>query len=145
MSSGIAFLFPPFFIAMWLGIGAVLAEISGWPALARRFRTEHRPTGQRWRRQVVMLGATRESGVTRIITSPAGLYLDVNPLFRFRRPPLLLPWSAVHHRGDRRFLWLRWHEIDLAGVTTLGVKPNAYQAIAPFLSATIAQPRPNER
>ena len=145
MPPAIAFLFPPFFIAMWLGVGAVLAEISGWPALARRFRSEQRPTGRRLRRQVVMLGPTHESAVTRIITSSAGLYLDVHPLFRFRRPPLLLPWSVVHHRSERRLLWLRWHEIDLAGITTLGVKPRAYEAIAPFLAATVAQPRPNER
>jgi hypothetical protein len=144
MPSAIALLFPPFFIAMWLGVGAALAEISGWPALARRFRTEQGPPGRRLRRQVVMLGPTHESGVTRIITSSAGLYLDASPLFRFRRPPLLLPWSAVRHRSERRLLWLRWHEIDLAGITILGVKPRAYEAIAPFLSTAITQPRPNE-
>ena len=111
-----------------------MAEISGWPALAREFRSNHRPLGICLRGQVVMLGPTSESGVTRLIISPAGLYLDAHPFFRFRRPPLLLPWSAVHYRDERRFLWRRWHEIDLGGITIIGVKPKAYQAIAPFLS-----------
>lgn len=145
MPTAIAFLFPPFFVTMWFGIGALLAEMSGWPALARQFRADQRPAGKRLRRQVVSLGPTHESGVTRIITGPAGLYLDVHPLFRFRRPPLLLPWSAVRYRSERRLLWLRWHELDLAGVTVVGVKPKAFKSIAPFLPAAFAQPRANER
>src|SRR5690349_9031123 len=108
MPPAIAFLFPLFFVAMWLLIGALLAEISGWPVLARQFRTTHRPAGSPLRHQVVALGPTSESGVTRIITSPAGLYLDTHPLFRFRRPPLLVPWTAIHYRSERRFLWRRW-------------------------------------
>jgi hypothetical protein len=140
MPLAIALLLPPSFVAMWLMIGALLAEISGWPALAREFRTTHRPAGSRLRNQVVALGPTSESGVTRIITSPAGLYLDSHPLFRFRRPPLLLPWTAIYYRGERRFLWRRWYEIDLAGITVIAVKPRAYQAIAPFLAGQHLDP-----
>ncbi len=125
---------------MWLMIGALLAEISGWPALARQFRTTHRPAGRRLRHQVVALGPTSESRVTRFITSPAGLYLDTHPLLRFRRPPLSLPWTVITYRSERRFLWRRWHEIDLAGITIIGVKPRAYQAIAQFLAGPHPDP-----
>ena len=128
-------LFPVFFVLMWLGVGTMLAELSGWPRLARTFPGGARPDGQRLRRQVVKIGSVNENGVTGIVVSAAGLYLDTMFLFRFRRPPVLIPWNLVRPLTERRFLWYRWHELDLGGITTISVRPEAYEAIVGRLAA----------
>lgn len=130
---------------MWLGVGALLAEFSGWPELAREFPAGSRPAGKRIRGQVVKVGVVGENGVTGIVLTPAGLYLDTMFLFRFRRPPVLVPWTFVRHSSDGQFLWYRWHEFDLAGVTTLSVRPAAYEAIVRYRSADTVHSMPNER
>jgi hypothetical protein len=126
-------MFALLFLAMWLGVGAMLAEMSGWSTLSRRYRVSARPDGRRLRSQVVMVGAVSERGVTHLIVGPAGLYLYANLLFRFRRPSLLVPWSAIHFVTERRLWWRRWYEFDIGGTTTLGVRGKAYESIVSFL------------
>jgi hypothetical protein len=128
-------LFPVIFVGMWLAIGALFAQMSGWSELANEFPGKFRPEGPRLRRQVVKLGSVNENGVTTLVLSTAGLFLESIFLFRFRRPPVLVPWPALRYLGERRFLWQRWHEFDLGGITTIGVKTKAYDAIARFASA----------
>lgn len=122
-------LFPIFFVAVWLGVCAVTAYVSRWPALAAHFRAAGRPEGQPVEGQVRGMGWANENGVTHLVVSAAGLYLYVNPLFRFGRPPLLLPWERVRFLRERQFLTRRFYEFDLAGVTTLTLTQAGYEAI----------------
>ena len=138
-------MFPVLFVAMWFGVGALLAEMSGWPDLARKFPGGPRPNGQRLRRQVIKIGSVNENGVTGIVVSESGLYLDAMLLFRFRRPPVLVPWDSVTYSTDRRFLWYRWHEFDLGGITTISVRPAAYEAMIHYRSTSVGHRLPNVR
>jgi hypothetical protein len=122
-------LLPAFFVAVWLGVCAVTAYVSRWPALAAHFRSAPRPEGRLVKGQVRGMGWANENGVTHMILAAAGLYLYVNPLFRFGRPPLLLPWERVRFLRERRFLTRRFYEFDLAGVTTLTLTQAGYDAI----------------
>jgi hypothetical protein len=137
--------FPVVFVSMWFGVGAVLAEMSGWPELARRFPGGIRPKGQRLSRQVVKIGSVNENGVTGIVVCAAGLYLDTMFLFRFRRPPVMVPWDSVRYTTERRFLWYRWYEFDLGDITTISVRPAAFEAIMQHQTARMAHPGPNVR
>ena len=65
---------------------------------------------------------------------------DAHPLFRFRRPPLLVPWPEVRYVGERRMLWRRAWVLDLGGITTVAVKKEAYVAIEPCISRRIGVP-----
>jgi hypothetical protein len=127
-------LFATLFLAMWLVVSAVCAVMSGWSTLAQKYRASARPDGRRLRGQVLWVGAVHESGVTRLIVGPGGLYLDSHPLFRFLRPPLLVPWNAIHYVAERKRWWRRQYEFDVGGTTTLWVKRKAYESIVSFLA-----------
>ena len=84
-------MFPLYFIGLWLLVGAQLARMSGWSALAENYRAERRPSGRVLFSQVMKIGSVSDSSVTRIIVAPEGLFLETILLFRFKRPALL-PW-----------------------------------------------------
>ena len=68
-----------------------------------------------------------------MIPSPVGLYLQSHPLLFFR-PPHLIPWSLIRYAGGHQFLWLHTRVLDLDGVTTVGVRDNAFREISPYLT-----------
>jgi len=132
------FWFPLYFVGLWLFVCTLLAEISRWPALARRFPGGQRPSGTVLRGQVVGVGLVGENNVTYLVPTPIGLYMYAHFLFRFRRPPVLLPWSEVRYEDTRRFLWMTSHRLSLGGgVTTTRVKDKALRAFEPFLQTPI--------
>lgn len=121
------------FIALWLLLGAVFAAASGWSRLAREFPGGARPAGERLRRQVIGTGIISENGVTTLIPTSDGLYLYSHPFFRFRRPPVLVPWDRIRFIGESGFA--RWPRFvyDLGGVTSIRVKRTADAAIQSHL------------
>ena len=96
------FIFPFYFVALWLLVSAVISFIGGWSALAKRFRRNQPFNG------MVLNG---QSGNMRWIagygncltigSNPEGLYLAMWPLFRFRHPPLLIPWGEISVKRQR--------------------------------------------
>jgi hypothetical protein len=77
---------------------AQVAHDNGWTALAARYRARIRPKGRSLGQQVTRFGKISEGGITRIIVAEEGLFLYAMPLFRFQRPPLLIPWREVSYR-----------------------------------------------
>jgi hypothetical protein len=97
--------FPLYFVSLWLLVSTIISYVGGWTALATRFRLETPFTGQQWSGN---RGRMRwNTGYSRCLTigcSSEGLYLALMPLFRFRHPPLLIPWSEVSV-SRRKFLF----------------------------------------
>ena len=122
------------FAGLWLVVCAILSELSGWPRLARAFPGGARPPGKRIRGQVVGIGLVGENNVTGLIPTAEGLYIYSHPLFRFRRPPILVPWTEVHYDGERGALWWRSVGIDLGRITMLRLRPKAFPVLAPYLA-----------
>jgi|SRR5579862_5186482 len=118
----------------WITSNAIGAHTSGWSALARRFQSGSPPEGPRLAHQVVRVGSVRESRSTVMIPTHAGLYLHSHPLMFFR-PPLLIPWSLIRYAGGHQFLWLQTRVLDLDGVTTIGVRDDAFREITPYLTS----------
>lgn len=118
----------------WVVSNAIGAYTSGWSALARRFRAGSQPEGPRLTHAVVRVGAVRESRGTVLIPTEPGLYLRSHPLMFFR-PPLLIPWSLIRYAGGHQFLWMHTRVLDLDGVTTLGVRDDAFREITPYLTS----------
>lgn len=107
------FVFPPYFVGVWCSVCALLSYIGGWTALAKRFRLRSTFIGERWRFQSGQMRWHVNYG--RCLTlgcNPQGLYLAAMPLFRFRQPPLLIPWDEVTVTR-RRFLFLHWVRFEL--------------------------------
>ncbi len=112
----------PLALGLWMLVTGLLAVLSGWPALAAAFPGGPRPAGKPIRGQVLGTGSVQEKNVTTVIATEAGLYLYPMVLFRYRRAPVLVPWARIRYRESHQFLWARWHELDLGGVTTLKVR-----------------------
>jgi hypothetical protein len=113
----------PLALGFWMLVTGLLAVLSGWSALAAAFPGGARPLGEPIRGQVLGTGRVQEKNVTTAIPTAAGLYLYPMVLFRYRRPPVLVPWTKVRYLDSHQLLWARWHEVDLGGVTTLKVRP----------------------
>jgi hypothetical protein len=124
---------PLWFILVWLGVTGLLAEVSGWRRLARRYPGTVRPEGTRFLGQVASFGGVSENNVTFLVVSESGLYLYAFIVFRFLRPPILVPWREVAYVSEWRFLLWRTHRLRLGGTTSIWVKPKAYDALRPWL------------
>lgn len=125
--------FAAYFILLWLFVGALLSQLSGWPRLAERFRVEGVPSGRLLGGQVVAVGWVNENNVTNLIIGPEGLCLKASLLFRFRRPTLLVPWPYVRYVSQRKVLWWKSFLLDLGDVTTLRIREAAFQEAKPYI------------
>jgi|CXWL01.1.fsa_nt_gi hypothetical protein len=132
--------FPFAAAAIVLLVSGLLAVLSGWPVLAKRFRSHRRPAGRKLTRQVYSVGGVPESGVTNLVIAPEGLYLSVFPLFRFLRPPLLVPWREIRVLSEFSFFGLECTELDMATSTTVVVKRTAHDAMRSYVSLPPATP-----
>ncbi|MBK6780540.1 MAG: hypothetical protein IPG75_13350 [Gemmatimonadetes bacterium] len=111
------------FAGFWVAVTSLLAHLTGWPALAAEYPGGEEPQGERLRGMVYGFRRVNENRVTTLVATPKGLYLTPMRLFRLGRPPVLVPWNRVRYEAERSFLWGRWHDIDLAGITTMRVAP----------------------
>ena len=104
-NSLIPLFFPVFFAAVSLLAGAQVSWIGGWAALARTYRTQAPFAGAKWTMQSAQMRWWMNChNVLTLGVNPEGLYLAVLFLFRFRHPPLLIPWSDIKVR--RRKGWI---------------------------------------
>jgi hypothetical protein len=115
---------------VWLVVVWLLAMLSGWPALARRYA--HDPAAgsddAQILGQVIAVGPVAERSITRMTPTAAGLLLEAHPLFRFGRPTVLVPWAEV--RADRGG---RVPRLRLGAATTLRITGRAFRALEPHL------------
>jgi hypothetical protein len=124
-----------FFVPFWMAIGALITQISGWRRVAARYPAgDVPPEGEHFSNQVTGFGIVSENNVTRVIVSPAGLHLSAIFPFRFRRPPLFVPWDQVRWKSERRFLWVHAQRLDLGGLATVTMKDEGYRAAARYMA-----------
>ena len=110
---------PCYALALWLLVSAVISYIGGWTTLAKRFRLRVPFVGERWTgRSGQMRWIAGYGNCLTVGCNPHGLYLAMMPLFRFRHPPLLIPWEevAVSRRQIVFLLYVRFglgRELDI--------------------------------
>ena len=99
------FAIPAFFVALWLAIFAVIAWWGGWGKLAEAYPSLGDVSGERFRMRSAQFraGCNYNNCIT-LVASPAGLRLSMPAPFRFRHPPIFLPWSELQAR-EERVLW----------------------------------------
>jgi hypothetical protein len=124
-----SFLLAVAFVVMWIGVAAALSHMSGWPKLAAVYRAQYPPSGRCFLLAGGKIGDVWYRGCLTIYTSPEGLYLSVWPIFRFREPPLFIPWSDVRDRREKRWLWSRLIEFDVGSppIGTLRLLPAVFR------------------
>src|SRR4051794_28236208 len=94
--SALWFIIPAYGLLLWLFVSAVISLIGGWSALAKRFALNTPFLGKCWNRQSGQMRWIAGYGNCLTLGGSAeGLYLAISPLFRFRHPPLLIPWAEI--------------------------------------------------
>jgi hypothetical protein len=102
----VLFLFVTFGAYMWCAVELVLAEMSGWRRLAKRFRAPKGfSAGQTFKFQSGSVGVVGYDKIWVIQIAPAGLYLSCIWPFRVGHPALLIPWSEIKAARYQPFLW----------------------------------------
>ena len=98
--------FLPLFAILWLGITALLAMLSGWPSLAKRFPAIPSAVGKRLGFVSASIGPLAWFPVSYsrclfLTVGPAGVAVSILFPFRLLSPPFWLPWSAVASVTER--------------------------------------------
>jgi hypothetical protein len=98
------------FIALWSISGLLIGFLTGWLALARRFRAQAEPYGDAktagpFFYTVYMRFWTHYSSVIRLTAAGDALYLSVLFLFRIGHPPLRIPWNEIRFGRARRLFF----------------------------------------
>jgi len=109
--------FLPLFALTWIGISGVLAHLSGWARLAKRFRARGSTQGERFRFVSGSMGRrplpVSYGSCLFVQVGPQGFRLSILFLFRVESPPLFVRWSQVASVTSRTFLFLPYTEIRL--------------------------------
>ena len=103
--------FPFFFISLWCGLCWLMSRISGWSALAKKFRAAHPFVGEKRHLQSGALGWVNYRSCLTVGVGREGLYVSVLPLFAIGSPPLIIPWSSMHDIAKYKMLWLTYASI----------------------------------
>ena len=101
-------LFVPLFAAFWLGITALLAHLSGWTRLAQRFGSDAVVEGEHFRFASAAIGAAVPVSYRNCLSVTVGRSgFSIRPFFafRFRSPPLFIPWTQVAGVSEQQ-VWL---------------------------------------
>lgn len=88
--------------------------------MAKKFRTERSPDGERFRFVSGSMGTrfvpVNYGNCLFVTLNEAGIGLSILFPFRFQSPPLFLPWADVEAVSERRFLFvLRYVVIVMKG------------------------------
>lgn len=139
-------LFPLFVIllviTMWIVVGLVTSQVSGWASLAQRYRCEEGFSGDRLRfRSAAMRYGSHYGNCLTMGANPQGLFLSMSVPFLAGHPPLFIPWSEISVRRGR-FLWSKYVELRLG--RELGIAFRISEGVATSLSAWAGGAWPKE-
>ena len=89
---GAFFLMPLFFC---FGLPIMMARLSGWSKLAKRFKAAQDPEGDFYPKQSIKVNNAAYQRSIDIFISPRGLYLEPGFWLRLSHDPLFFSWEEV--------------------------------------------------
>jgi hypothetical protein len=100
-----AYLFPFFFIALWVGASAVLGFLSGWFELRQWYADDgsEAPLLKLGGQSGSMGAGVGLRGVLKLLAYPSGLGVRISPLFGPFQRPLKIPWGEIDAEPGTRF------------------------------------------
>ncbi len=105
--------FPLYFVLLWSGVCLLISAIGGWGRLAKKYPGSPAPKGTRFSWQSGRFGLAKYNNVLMIHVSPEGLHLAVARIFRFRHPPLFIPWNEIRNASVRRVFRTEYVEFEV--------------------------------
>jgi hypothetical protein len=115
-----------FFIAVFSITGFGIATLTGWSALAKRFRAGPGPYGEcktagPFLYTVYLRYWTHYSSVIRLTAAADAMYLSVLLPFRIGHPPLRIPWDEIQF-GRARRLWRNYVVLTLGSAEQIPMR-----------------------
>lgn len=115
---GIIVVFPVFFAGVWLFVAMILSAAGGWGKLAARYPAPPEPAGEAYPHSSATLRRwglpVNYNHVLLVHVGHEGIGLATHWAFRFRHPPLLIPWQAIRECRRFSFLFYSGAELHLA-------------------------------
>lgn len=94
MEKNISFIFPFFFIGVWILASFILSRI-GWHKFAIHYKSNIKFNGKNIGPCSGFVNDIKFNNALNIIYNREGIYLSVFIPFRLFHPPLFIPWSEV--------------------------------------------------
>ena len=130
------FLFPVFFIGLWIFTLGVLSLISGWKQMEGRYRHPGGFQGDFLRFQSARMNLVNFRSVLNLGLNPEGLYMVPMVLFRPFHPPLLIPWEEIVAQPFKRTFYQGYQlQFRSAPGVRLDLYQGTFEKILSFLSA----------
>ncbi len=96
-------IFPLFFVALWVLVGTVVGRWSGWYSLAERYRANTTFQGETWRFQSAQMRyLSHYNNCLTFGADPQGLSIAMFFILRAGHPPLFIPWGELELQPNRR-------------------------------------------
>jgi hypothetical protein len=108
MSSLFPLAFPILFGGMWAGVSYLLSRLSGWRALADRYRCADSPDGERLLWTSGQIGGVSFRSCLNVTLGHDALFLVPSLPFRMFMPLLRVPWTDVRFEGFTRMFFLEF-------------------------------------
>lgn len=138
--------FPPLgfvalFAGLWIGISFLMSRMSGWNALAQRYRAVDEPSGERLTWIRAQLGGVSFRSSLNLTLGADGLFMVPALPFKTFMPLLLIPWSDVSFEGFTTFFFFKLACLRLGGKDgpLLSVYPRTAARLLPRLSESARQ------
>jgi hypothetical protein len=98
-----------FVVVVWCLTSYLIGLMTGWLALARRFRAQSEPYGDGkavgpFFYTIYMRYWTHYSSVIRLTAATDALYASILFPFRIGHPPLRIPWNEIRFGRAQRFM-----------------------------------------
>ena len=102
---------------MWFAISGLLALLSGWVSLSKRYAASGPIVGTRFRFASASMGlrfpSVNYGNCLFITTNDKGFHLSILFLFRFLSPPLFIPWTQFESIEKRRLLFIPYYVLRI--------------------------------
>ncbi|MEO5701231.1 MAG: hypothetical protein ABIS17_00980 [Casimicrobiaceae bacterium] len=132
----------PLFLAFLIAVLGLVAVLSGWRLLARRFPVAGETEGERFHFASAKMGRVpwfpvNYGGCLILTVGRTGLSLSSYLPFRFFCPAFFIPWAAVESAEDRSTALSRRTVVRIKGTSIwLAIRGSAGQSIAAMFART---------
>lgn len=99
------YIFPLYFLAIWIGVCYFLSKQSGWVRLSEKYHFPLLFEGKYYRFQSARLNKVNFANSLEIGVNHNGMYLIPMILFRLFHKPILIPWNEIQAEPFKRFLF----------------------------------------
>ncbi len=127
--------FLTFFVTLWLGVCALLAQLSGWRSLATRFRAKEGVGGEQFRFCSGSIGSSSWFPVGYrnclcVTLNDSGVGLSLLFPFRVFSPALFIPWKQVESVKEDRIWLVKCAIVRIRGTPTrIGLQAKPGQSV----------------